>query len=95
ADQLATDVRINRQTVVSHLEVEPLAYAVPFGRPKDCHPALPSILRREGICYALLATHGWNDGSVSPYRLHRDPVHASHSVDYLRSILHGCFDWRG
>jgi peptidoglycan/xylan/chitin deacetylase (PgdA/CDA1 family) len=92
-DELTADVEANRNAVVSEVGATPLAYAIPFGRPKDCHPALPSILENSGVKYAMLATHGRNDSSVPAYALHRDAVDASCSVDYLRAVLHGCFDW--
>jgi peptidoglycan/xylan/chitin deacetylase (PgdA/CDA1 family) len=94
-EQLAADIRANRQAVVEHVRREPAAYAVPFGRPRDCHPELAAILKAEGIPYALLATHGWNDARVPPYRLHRDAVDPSDSVGYLGAVLRGCFDWLG
>jgi peptidoglycan/xylan/chitin deacetylase (PgdA/CDA1 family) len=80
-EQLAADVAANREAVRNYVQFEPLAYAVPFGRVTDYHPALPSILERAGISYALLATHGRNDATLSPYRLHRDAVQPSYSVD--------------
>lgn len=93
--ELEADLDANLQSITRRLNVTPVAYAVPFGSSRHTHPDLGSILARRGVQHALLATHGWNDASVSPYRLHRDAIQPAYGPGYLRAILGGCFDWLG
>ncbi len=93
--EFEADVDANLQTIAQRLNVTPVAYAVPFGGGRHTHPDLGTVLARREVRHALLATHGWNDAAVSPYRLHRDAVQPEYGRDYLRAILAGCFDWVG
>jgi peptidoglycan/xylan/chitin deacetylase (PgdA/CDA1 family) len=92
-EELFMELALSKDRIEKEINAEVTLFAFPFGTERHIDARAVRIAQDVGYRCACWARRGWNTPQTNLYKLHRDPIDPAWSLDVVKGVLSGLFDW--